>query len=172
MSEAPFLGPPTANSVSTLGSLQHHQSRLRGPRRAPSRQVAKRPQRGIAIDDARDLRLASGSLLVHAHMSCPETLVIRRGYAGHLVEDTVGGSPVGRKPTETCLRRFNKYHRCKAIHSHAIRSFGERLNNKLFVLHLPSSYDVFRIRVNDSPNIVRNIFLLSTLVMKGYSPRC
>ena len=104
-------------------------------------------------------------------MSCPETLVIRRGYAGHLVEDTAGGFPVDRTPTETCLRRFNKYHGCKVNHLHAICSIGERLNHKFFVLQLPSPHDLLRIQVNDGPNIVCNIFLLSTLVMKGDSPR-
>ena len=40
-----------------------------------------------------------------------------------------------------------------------------------FVLRLPSPHDLLCIRVNDGPNIVHDIFLLSTLVMKGDSPR-
>jgi hypothetical protein len=49
------LDPPSANFVSTLGSLLHRQNQLRGPLQAPSRQVAEWLQRGIAIDDERDL---------------------------------------------------------------------------------------------------------------------
>ena len=56
-------------------------------------------------------------------MSHPETLVIRRGYAGHSVEDSTGVLPADRMPTETCFKISTTYHKCEAIHLHSISSF-------------------------------------------------
>ena len=76
-------------------------------------------------------------------MSHPETLVIRRGYAGHSVEDSTGALPADRMPTETCFKVSTTSHICKAVHLHPISSFGERLNNKFLVFHPPSPHDLF-----------------------------
>jgi hypothetical protein len=76
-------------------------------------------------------------------MSHPETLVIHRGYAGHLVEDSVGGFLADRTPTGTFFENFNSECKGKAIHLHPIGPFGERLNNEFLVLRPPSPHDLF-----------------------------
>ena len=73
----------------------------------------------------------------------PETLVIRRGYAGHLVEDNVGEFLADRTPTGTFFENFNDDCKGKGIHLHPIGPFGERLNNNFLVLPLPSPHDLF-----------------------------
>ena len=54
------------------------------------------------------------------------------------------------------------------IHIHSIRSLGERLDHKFLVLGSPSSHDLFRFRINNRPNIGRDIFFLSALIMKRH----
>ena len=76
-------------------------------------------------------------------MSHPETLVVRRAYAGHLAEDSTGVLPADRMPTETCFKISTTYHKCKEIYLHPISSFGENLDNKFLVLRPPSPHDLF-----------------------------
>jgi len=54
---------------------------------------------------------------------------------------------------------------------HAIGSFRERLNHEVLILRPPPLHDWFRIRVDHRSDIIRNVLLLSSLVMKGYSER-
>src|SRR6202522_1143340 len=63
------------------------------------------------------------------------------------------------------------YHKHKLIHTHSISSFGERLNHKFLVFLLPSPHVCIQIRVNDRPDIVCNIFLLSSLIVKRHPER-
>ena len=91
-------------------------------------------------------------------------------YAGHLAESSDGGIPADRTPTETCFKFLNKYHECELGSAYIPSAlFRECLNYKFLVLFPPSAHNLFRIRVNDRPNVVRNIFLLSSLVMKRHS---
>jgi hypothetical protein len=54
--------------------------------------------------------------------------------------------------------------------SHAISSLGERLDDKLPILLTPSPY--LRIRIDDRCDVISDVFLLSTLAMKGHAERC
>ena len=50
---------------------------------------------------------------------------------------------------------------------HPIRSLRERLDDKVPVLFAPSPH--FLVRVNHGTDIIHDVFLLSSLVMKGYA---
>src|SRR5580658_5040024 len=63
------------------------------------------------------------------------------------------------------------YHKNKLIHIHPVSSFRERLNHNFLVILLPSLHVCIRIRVNDRPNIVCNIFLLSSFIVKRHPER-
>ena len=104
-------------------------------------------------------------------MSHPKTPVIHRVYVGRLVEDSAGGFPADRTPTETCFKVSTIITIVKQFDLHSISSFGKRLNDKFLVLWPPSPHDLLRIRVNNRPNVVCNILPLSSLVMKRYSTR-
>ena len=99
------------------------------------------------------------------------TPVIRPGYDEHLVEGSAEGFPADRTPTDTFLKMSTSVTSVKQFNLHAIGSFRECPNHKLLVLCLPSLHDWLGIRVNNRPNIVFNILLLSTLIMKRYLAR-
>ena len=58
-----------------------------------------------------------------------------------------------------------------ATRLHAIGSFREHADHKFLIFHPPPLHDWFRIRVDNRPDIIRNILFLSSLVMKGYPER-
>ncbi|SRR6266851_4260379 len=53
---------------------------------------------------------------------------------------------------------------------HSVGSLGECLNNQFLVLLTPSSH--LRIRINDRVDVVDDVFLLSSLVVKRYMEGC
>ena len=82
------------------------------------------------------------------------------------MEDIAEEFPAGRIPSGTCLTNFNNHHDHQVIHIHSVRSFREHLNNEILIFLLLSSYDRLQTRVNDRPDIVHDIVLLATLIMK------
>src|SRR6202046_1879215 len=84
------------------------------------------------------------------------------------VADLAGNSVVeflvGRKPIETCDDVREKDITIAIRHSHPVGFLGERLNDQLLVLVSPFSHP--RVRVDDRGNILDDILLLPSLVMK------
>src|SRR5258708_18642903 len=66
-------------------------------------------------------------------------------------------------------RQLRTYYEYKSIHLHSISSFSEDLNDEFLILLLPPPHDHLRVRVNDRPNIVLDILLLSAFIMEGHS---
>ena len=52
----------------------------------------------------------------------------------------------------------------------AVCSFGEHLDDELPVLFAPSPHLV--VGINNGPDVIHDVFLLSTLFMEGYAERC
>ena len=104
-------------------------------------------------------------------MSRPETLAIRPRCDGRLVEDSNEAFPADRTPNDTCSHYSTEITAVDQFNLHSVRSFRERLDHKFLVLLPPSLHDLLRIRVDNRPNIVCNILLLSSFVVKGYSER-
>ena len=57
------------------------------------------------------------------------------------------------------------------IYVHPVSSFREHLNHEFLVLCPPSPHDRLRIRVDDRLDIVHDVLLLPTLVVKGHPTR-
>ena len=57
------------------------------------------------------------------------------------------------------------------IHLHSVNSFCEGLDDKILILLLPSPQVRFRIRVDNGPDIIHDILLLSALIVEGHLVR-
>src|SRR6266849_4032674 len=54
--------------------------------------------------------------------------------------------------------------------SHAVSSLRKCLNDKLPILLAPSLH--LRVRIDNRPDVIHDIFLLSAFVMQGHAKRC
>jgi hypothetical protein len=95
------LGLPIANLHSASESLPLRQSQLRGPLRAPQREVVEWQRRGTAEAGERVPGLTWEFPEVSVRMFRPMFPVILQEYAEHSLGDSVAKFPVGRIPNET-----------------------------------------------------------------------
>jgi hypothetical protein len=90
-------------------------------------------------------------------------------FRAHLVEDSAAVLPVGSTPIGT-YENIRTYHGVQEETLHPVCSLGEHLDNKHSVLLAPSAY--LLVRMNNRTDIIHDILLLSSLVMKRHAKRC
>src|SRR5882762_4031137 len=59
----------------------------------------------------------------------------------------------------------------KQIHLHSVSSFRQYLDHKFLIILPPSPHARFRVRVDNGPNIIRNVLFLSALIVEGHLAR-
>ena len=94
--------------------------------------------------------------------------LVIRGVPEEYVVDLAGNSVVeflvGRKPIGTCDNISEEDVTIPIGHSHPIGLLGERLDDQLLILVSPFAHP--RVRVDDRGNILDDVLLLPSLVVK------
>ena len=91
-----------------------------------------------------------------------------QGVVEESLADLVGNSAVellvGRKPIGTCDDVREEDVHLATGHAHAIGSLGERLDHQILILLSPFAHP--RVRVNNRDNILDDVFILPSFVVK------
>ena len=93
-----------------------------------------------------------------------ETREVPEGCVADLAADSIVELPVDRKPIETCDDVSEEDVPFASGYAHPISSLGERLNDQILILLSPLAHP--RVRVNDRGNILEDVLLLPSFVMK------
>jgi len=124
------------------------------------------PQSDIARVDEHVLGSTWECVVGSAHMSHPKILAILQECTIHSMGCIDVRPQVGNRSNETC-GKHQGYYGHRTVHIHAISLFRKHLNDQLLVLIPPSPHVL--IRVDNFPDKIGNILLLSTLVMERYA---
>ena len=94
---------------------------------------------------------------------------VREEYVADLAGNNVVQSLVGKKPIGTCDNMSVDDASIAIGYSHPIGSLGERLDHQILILLTPFAHP--RVQVDGRDNILDDVLLLPSFVMKGHSKR-
>ena len=96
-----------------------------------------------------------------------ETSEVHEEYVAGLAGNSAGEFPIGRKPIETCDNISEIDVPVALGHSHPIGLVGERLDDQFLIFLAPLAH--IRVRVDDRADIINDVLLLPSFLVKGHS---
>src|SRR5712691_2263159 len=97
-------------------------------------------------------------------MSHQASSVIRPGHDGYALDGSRKDRQAGNAPSETCIIDLSKTAKKSSFGClHPVSTFCEDLDHQFLVLLFPPS--VLWIRIDDGPDIILDVLLLSALVV-------